>query len=322
MRFNIIKRFLLSETMEKSYMQIQIKEGNMFYKKNFFIVTLIFLAAVILIGNLSCCRRGRKEVKAEVEESKTVDECLKKQGALKFDEKIPQHYSITSTLYNRDLEGSVVSSMQIKAKFVRVVQGEEVLCRWNDVRMFSTRDTVGEFPEGKPLDYMEGFSYALSEKILSEEFYVDFPEEDRTYMKTLIWDAPWIEVAYVAIDNLEYGKPVFSSELENKKVRVQNFALLKTKNLKLVWTGIAKRNEEICALIEFKSLSNPVESKTDILSIKGRSCCWGSFWVSLEDHQVEYAVVNEDVIMEMSLSGNSVGQVLNMQREVVFNKTE
>lgn len=294
----------------------------MFYKKNFFIVTLIFLVVFILIGPLSCCRRERKKVKAEVEGPKTVDESLEKQGDIKFDEKIPQIYKVTSTLYNRDMNGNVVSSMQITGIFSRFVKEKEVLCNWSKVRLFSTSDTEREFPQGKPLDYMEGFSYALSEKILSEEFYVDFPEEDRTYMKTLIWDAPWIEVAYVAIDKLEYNKPVFSSDLENKEVAVQNFALLKTKNLKLIWTGIAKKNEEICALLEFKSLSNPVESKTDILSVKGRSCCWGSFWVSLDDHQVEYAVINEDVIMEMSLSGNSVGQVLNMQREVVFNKTE
>jgi len=285
----------------------------MINKKNFFSITKILLVVVLFTVNLSSCRR-------EVEKSKSVDECLEKQSALKFDEKIPQRYTVTSTLYNRDMEGNIVSSMQIKGRFSRLVEDEEVRCRWSDVRMFSTRDTLGEFPDGKKLDYMEGFSYSLSEEILTEDFYIDFPEKDRTFMKTLIWDAPWIEVAYVGIDNIEYDKPFFSADLESKDVKVQNFALLKTRNLKLNWTGIAKRNGEICALIEFKSLSNPVESKTDILSIKGRTCSWGSFWVSLDDHQVEYAVINEDVIMEMSLSGNPLGQVLNMQREVVFNK--
>jgi len=285
----------------------------MINKQSFFSITKILLVGVLFTVNLSCCRR-------EVEKSKSVDECLEKQIALKFDEKIPQRYTVTSTLYNRDMEGNIVSSMQIKGRFSRLVEDEEVRCRWSDVRMFSTRDTLGEFPDGKKLDYMEGFSYSLSEEILTEDFYIDFPEKDRTFMKTLIWDAPWIEVAYVGIDNIEYDKPFFSADLESKDVKVQNFALLKTRNLKLNWTGIAKRNGEICALIEFKSLSNPVESKTDILSIKGRTCSWGSFWVSLDDHQVEYAVINEDVIMEMSLSGNPLGQVLNMQREVVFNK--
>ncbi len=288
----------------------------MISKKSFFSVTKILLLVVLFSGSLSCCRKER-----EVEKSKSVDECFEKQSALKFDEKIPQRYEVTSTLYNRDMEGNVVSSMQIKGRFSRLVEGEEVRCRWSDVRIFSTRDTLGEFPDGKPLAYMEGFSYALSEEILKGDFYKGFPEEDRTFMKTLIWDAPWIEVAYVGMDNIEYDKPFFSADLESKEVKVQNFALLKTKNLKLNWTGIAKKNGEICALIEFKSLSNPVKSKTDILSIKGRSCSWGSFWVSLDDHQVEYTVINEDVIMEMSLSGNPLGQILNMQREIVFNKT-
>jgi hypothetical protein len=273
------------------------------------------------VSSLSCCRK-EKEVAVETKGAKTLDACLEKQESLSFDESIPQQYRVTSTLYNRDMEGGVVSSMQITGSFVRSVEKKDVICRWNNVRMFSTRDAEGEFPDGKPLDYMEGFTYSLSDTILTEEFYTDFPEEDRTYMKTLIWDAPWIEVAFVAMDSIEYNRPYFSDDLEKKEVEAQNFALLKTKNLKLVWTGVAKKSGEACALLEFKSLSNPVESKTDILSVKGRSCCWGSFWVSLEDHQVEYAVVNEDVIMELSVSGKPLGQILNMQREVVFNKTK
>jgi len=291
----------------------------MLYKKSFFLITQILLVVIIFAGGFSCCRKEPK-VEVEKEGAKTLDECLGRQGALKFDESIPQEYRVTSTLYNRDLDGNIVSSMQITGRYVRSVEEKDVICRWNNVKMFSTRDTEGEFPDGKPLDYMEGFTYSLSDTILTEEFYTDFPEEDRAFMKTLIWDAPWIEVAYVGVDSIEYNRPYFAEDLEKKEVEAQNFALLKTKNLKLTWTGVAKKSGEECALLEFKSLSNPVKSKTDILSVKGRSCCWGSFWVSLEDHQVEHAVINEDVIMEMSLSGSPLGQILNMQREVVFDK--
>ncbi|MBN1694260.1 hypothetical protein JW879_02520 [candidate division WOR-3 bacterium] len=293
----------------------------MFYKKSFFSIAQILLLVILFVGSFSCCRKEPEAEVVEVEEARALDECLERQGSLKFDESIPQHYNVTSTLYNRELGGGVVSSMQIKASFVRSVEEKEVICRWNNVRMFSTRDTEGEFPDGKPLDYMEGFTYSLSDTILTEEFYEDFPEEDRTYMKTLIWDAPWLELAYVAVDSIEYNKPYFSEDLETKEVEAQNFALLKTKNLKLIWSGVAKKDGEECALLEFKSLSNPVESEKDVLSVKGRSCCWGSFWVSLNDHQIEYAVINEDLIMEMSVSGKPIGQVLNMQRELVFDKT-
>lgn len=293
----------------------------MINKKSFFIITHFLLVIILFVGSFSCCRKEPEVEVVEVEEAKTLDECLEIQGSLKFDESIPQKYNVTSTLYNRELGGDVVSSMQIKASFVRSVEEKEVICRWNNVRMFSTRDIADEFPDGKPLDYMEGFTYSLSDTILTEGFYEDFPEEDRTYMKTLIWDAPWLEVAYVAVDSIEYNRPYFSDDLETKEVEAQNFALLKTKNLKLIWSGVSKKNGEECALLEFKSLSNPVESEKDVLSVKGRSCCWGSFWVSLNDHQIEYAVINEDLIMEMSVSGKPIGQVLNMQRELIFDKT-
>jgi hypothetical protein len=293
----------------------------MINKKSIFIITQFLLVIILFTGSFSCCRKEPEVEVVEVEKAMTLDECLERQGSLKFDESIPQKYNVTSTLYNRELGGDVVSSMQIKASFVRSVEEKEVICRWNNVRMFSTRDIEDEFPDGKPLDYMEGFTYSLSDTILTEEFYEDFPEEDRTYMKTLIWDAPWLEVAYVAVDSIEYSKPYFSDDLETKEVEAQNFALLKTKNLKLTWSGVSKKNGEECALLEFKSLSNPVESEKDVLSVKGRSCCWGSFWVSLNDHQIEYAVINEDLIMEMSVSGKPIGQVLNMQRELIFDKT-
>lgn len=287
----------------------------MIIRKKFFSIIVSFLLVLVLEGSLFCCRK-------EVEEKNGVSKYFEKQGSLKFDEKIPQRYKVTSTFYNRDIEGNIVSSMQITARFTRSVENGEVLCQWSDVRLFSTQDTSGVFPKGKALEYMEGFSYDLSEEILTEDFYRDFPEEDRAFMKALIWDAPWIEVAYLCIDNIEYNRAYFSTELEQKEVKAQNFALLKTKNLKLKWTGIAKKGDEICALLEFKSLSNPVTSKTDILSVKGRSCSWGSFWASLDDHQVEHVVANEDVVIEMSVSGNPLGEVLNMQREVVFDKLE
>jgi hypothetical protein len=288
----------------------------MINKKSFVLIAKTVLLLIFLMVNLSCIRKKVEEAEKVI----SVDEYLAKQPALKFDEKIPQLYNVTSTLYNRDMEGSIVSTIQITGKVARSVESGEVRCGWSEVKIFSSRDTLGEYPDGKPLDYMNGFSYALSGEILNEDFYKDFPEEDRIYMKTLIWDAPWLEVAYIGVDEAEYNTPYFSADLESKKVQAQNFALLKMKNLKLKWVGIAKRNNEMCALIEFRTLSNPVESKSKELSVKGRSCSWGSFWVSLEDHQIEYAEVNEDVIMEMTLPGFPRGQVLNMQREVEFKK--
>ncbi len=285
----------------------------MIVKKSVCSITKIILLLILLASSLFCCRK-------ETGKPKNVSEYFEKQGKLKFDETTPQRYRITSTFYNRDMEGNIVNSTQITGIFTRSVENGEVLCEWSDVRMFSTKDTSRAFPKGKPLAYMEKFSYSLSDTILTEEFYRDFPEEDRVFMKALIWDAPWIEVAYVGIDDIEYNRAYFAAELEQKEVKAQNFALLKTKNLKLKWTAIARKKDEMCALLEFKSLSNPVESKTEALSVKGRSCCWGSFWVSLDDHQVEYAVVNEDVIMEMSFLERPLGQVLNMQREVIFDK--
>jgi hypothetical protein len=69
-----------------------------------------------------------------------------------------------------------------------------------------------------------------------------------------------------------------------------------------------------------KSFANPVVVMTGDVSITGRSLYWGSMWISLEDRQIEYGTLNEEVMMEMTFKGDSGKQLVDMQREVVFEK--
>jgi len=56
------------------------------------------------------------------------------------------------------------------------------------------------------------------------------------------------------------------------------------------------------------------------MKFKGRSLYWGELWISLEDKQVEYATMVEDVIFELNLTGNPQKQLLDLQRDVTFTK--
>jgi len=255
--------------------------------------------------------------------SKSVDEYLKKlQTEFRFDEKIHQKYQITSYFHNRDIAGNTANSILLTGEFTRSLKDDQIQCSWNNVQMAVSQGSTNNYSKGQSLDFMNGLSYTYSEEMMTAEFFKNFPDQLRDLLKTLIWDAPWIEVAYMSIDKLKYNEPFISIEFEGKEIQMADYAMLKMKDLRLTWTGLSKIDEKLCALIQYKSFSNPVESNNDAMNVKGRSCYWGSFWVSLDDNQVERATLNEDVILKMIFPGNPNERLLNIQRDVVFDKME
>lgn len=85
------------------------------------------------------------------------------------------------------------------------------------------------------------------------------------------------------------------------------------------WTGISEVNDEVCALLLYRSLANPVQYSA-AMGTNGRSLYWGNIWVSLADKQVEYFTMIEDVFLEIPMPGESAKRVMNLQREVTFER--
>jgi hypothetical protein len=92
------------------------------------------------------------------------------------------------------------------------------------------------------------------------------------------------------------------------------------KDMQITWTGISQRNGEQCAVIEFRTMNNPLEYSGDGMNMKGRSHYWGTIWVSVEDKQIEHAFLYEDVIMELNLPGQTTKQIMDAVREISFMK--
>ncbi|MGD2246350.1 MAG: hypothetical protein PVI11_07380 [Candidatus Aminicenantes bacterium] len=289
----------------------------MFIKRGFFIMCQALFVVFSLALNAAYPQKGQSQ-------TKSVDEYLSRLPAeLKLEKKVPQKYHMTSYWNNRDVSGNTAGRIRITGEFTRSLKDDQVDCLWNNVRIARASGPSKPFPESELLDYMEDFSYTLSGEIMKEEFYKDFPDTDvRNIIKTLIWDAPMIEVVYMSLDNLTYNKTFRSTDFEGMTIQMANFALIKMRDLRLTWTGLSKRNGEVCALIQYKSFSNPVYSKTDAMNIKGRSCYWGSFLVSLEDKRVKYVALNEDIILEMEFPNDSVKRLINIQREVEFENIQ
>ena len=278
-----------------------------------FRIILHFLSVVYVLAIFSCT-------------SITVDQYPSKlPSELTLRENEPQQYSVTSHFHNRTVDGTPINSILITADYTRAL--DDSLVRWNNVRIGTSQDSTKPISEGNLLDCMENFTYKSpykfpSEDIMKEEFYKDFPNnETRHLIKSLVWDAMGIETfAWMFFDNLEPNEFYQVSEFEDFTVHMGDWGSLRMKGLKLKWAGISKMNNEPCALINYRSFSNPVKSDTEAMKVNGRSLYWGSIWVSLEDKQIEYGTMNEDVLMEMTFPGNAEKMLMNMQREVSFEK--
>jgi len=135
---------------------------------------------------------------------------------LKHDDAEPQTYRVTSYLNTRDISVALMNRVRTTEKCTRTKRDDRVLYTWSDVRIAGGAELAKPDAQGTLLPQMEGFSYEVSNEIMS--------------------------------------------------------------------------------------------------------CCRGTICVSLQDKQVEHFTINEDIILQMSFPGNVEKMLMNIQREVVFEK--
>jgi hypothetical protein len=228
-----------------------------------------------------------------------------------------QKYVVTTDHFNTDIFGNFFNKMRVKGQYTRGLDNGNV--KWNNVSIAMALQRDADFPAGNPVDYMEDFSYKVSPEMLKPEAFATFGENN-AFTKNLVWDMMAIEgFAWSSIDKVKLNVP-FSNELFNGKMDLAGQGSFENKDVQILWTGISVRNGENCAVIEYRTLNNPLEYAGEGMSMKGRSHYWGTIWVSLEDKQIEHAVLYEDVVMEMNLTGQTNKQIMNATREISFVK--
>lgn len=229
----------------------------------------------------------------------------------------PQKYVVTTDHFNTDIFGNFFNKMRIKGEYTRGLENGKV--KWNNCTIAKAVSRNAEFPAGAPISYMEDFSYQVTTNMLNPENFTSFGENS-AFAKNLIWDMMAIEgFAWSSFGNLKLNIPL-SDERFNGKMDLAGQGSFENKDVQIIWTGISQRNGESCAVIEYRTMNNPLDYSGEGMSMKGRSHYWGTIWVSLEDKQVEHAVMYEDVVMEMNLPGQTNKQIMNATREISFVK--
>ncbi|KPK84179.1 MAG: hypothetical protein AMS27_10650 [Bacteroides sp. SM23_62_1] len=253
-----------------------------------------------------------------------VDQYLKALPSdLELKETVPQKYLMTAVYYNKDIYGNFSDKTRVRGEYTRGLDNGNV--RWNNVRIAYSNQLDGVFPEGQLQEYMEDFLYKPSEEIVSESTFADWPANNPNDFnsKNLVWDMMALEAfAWEFFDSVKLNHYYAPSVLK-AKVDLAGTGYFENKNIQLNWSGITKMNGELCAVIQFLAMDNPLEINTEIngmeIAIKGRSHYWGNVLVSLEDRQIEDAIMYEDVVMKLKIPGIQ-DNIVNTTREIKVDK--
>lgn len=228
-----------------------------------------------------------------------------------------QKFIVTTEHFNSDIFGTFFNKIRVKGEYTRGLSDGKV--KWNNVTVANSVNREAEYPKGNKVDYMENFTYKPSAEMLNPENFKSFTENS-AYTKNLIWDMLGIEgFAWSAWNELKLNE-TYSAVDFNGEVDLAGMGSFENKDIKLIWTGITEQNEELCAVIDYRTFNNPLEISEGEMKFKGRSHYWGTIYVSLEDKQIEHAVLYEDVVMEMTIHGQSQKQLVDAVREISFKK--
>lgn len=256
--------------------------------------------------------------------SSMIDKYLETLPAnLKLKEPVPQKYLMTAVYYNKDIYGNFSDKTEVSGEYTRGLN--EGYVKWNSVRVSMSNQLDGTFPDGQLQEYMEDFLYKPSEEIVSESTFAGWPANNPNDFnsKNLAWDMMAFEAfAWEFFDSLKLNH-YYAPAVLKAKVDLAGAGYFENKNIQLNWSGITKMNGEYCAVIQFLAMDNPLEINTEIsgmeIFIKGRSHYWGNILVSLEDKQIEDAIMYEDVVMKLNIPGMQ-NEVVNTTREIKLDK--
>jgi len=226
-----------------------------------------------------------------------------------------RRYRFTVDYDNNDAVGKVIMRQRLTATYTRGLANHQ--SRWNDVAQ-ATAMGADNFGAAQKRDFMEGFRYnnlSIGDTT-APEFFKGFPPT-AVFERNLVWDTAMFEYfGQHFFEHLELNAPYHSAA--NDAVKMPGVGVFTNHDIVLEWVGLSRRNGELCAVITYNAYENPIDIDMGGMKMKARSDYWGEIWVSLRSKQIEHATLQETVIGQMQLPGQSTAQPLHMFRHGVF----
>jgi len=236
---------------------------------------------------------------------------------LHLDKAIKQTYLVTTDYFNYDLNSNFIDKKRIEGKYTCGLSNDSV--KWNDVTISESKDLNLPFPTGEKQNFMEDFDYVQDPGVLKPEFFKSIPSTN-FLIKNLVWDMLGFNViAYSSWDSLALNQDYHSKELSTE-VNISSDGTFENKDMILNWIGITKINDVICAIIKYSAMNNPLHLKMEGFEMSGRSHYWGEIYVSLNNKQIEYVTLAENVITDVQINNQPQHNLGYTVRKIVVSK--
>ncbi|MDR0658547.1 MAG: hypothetical protein LBG18_06410 [Mediterranea sp.] len=237
--------------------------------------------------------------------------------SIELDKSQTRSYHMITDYYDYGLSGE----FRVKTRIAGNLICENDSVQWKDVHSFHSRSLNDEFTESKKVNYMENFKYKQGAEIVESDYFIkNLPEADPLVMN-LMWDVLGFDVfAYESWDSLKLNTE-FRAINVNLKMEL-DYGTFENKDTRITWLGITEANNELCAILKYSAMNNPLNLKYGNMLMKGRSHYWGEVYVSLSDKQIEFVNLTEDVLMEVKKEGGSASDIKYTVRYITMSKVD
>jgi hypothetical protein len=247
----------------------------------------------------------------------SAEKYLEELPKIELEEKTPQRYLMVTDNINYDIYGNFQSKSRVSGEYTRGLKNSYV--KWNNVRIANSQKLDETFVEGKILNNMEDLSYVVSDEMANGTFFKVTPETD-IQIKTLVWDVFTFEIiAWNFWETLKLNIEYSASDI-NTEFQIEGLGSIESKDMRITWTGITKKNDKVCAVIKYIAMNNPMDFKMHNTKIKGSTSYWGNIYVSLTDKQIEYGELYEIFVMDIITNGQAPGNKAYSTRNISLEK--
>lgn len=236
--------------------------------------------------------------------------------AIELDKSQVRSYYMITDYYDFGLGGD----FRVKTRILGDLTCENDSVKWKDVHVSHSKSFDADFSDKTKVGYMENFKYRQGAEIIPADFFTkNLPEADPLAMN-LIWDVLAFEViAYEHWDSLHLNKE-FRAMNMNSKLEIA-YGTFENRDLRITWLGVTEFNNEICAILKYSVMNNPLDLVYGDFAMKGRSHYWGEIYVSLSDKQIEQVNLTEDVLMEVKANDQPESDIKYTVRYITMMKS-
>jgi len=232
-----------------------------------------------------------------------------------------QKYRMTAVYRNMDIYGKFTGKTRVVGDYTRGFKGG--YAQWNNVFVSDSKDENAPFDQGKKQDFMENFRYIPSSGMMNEAAFKSFPTAiENIFARNLIWDMLSVEIfAWRYNDTLKLNKVISLPDIKGE-FNMADIGKYNHASIQLCWTGISIRNNQLCAVIEYRALNNKLSIEVGNIKTKGTEQYWGNTWVSLKTREIEFGEIYSSTFQEIEVSGMKDKFLVKTIRELTVERIQ